>query len=58
MIHNNIIIISIIIIIKRGRQGKVERESEWYTRYQYKDHSLTIQTYRQEEEKGKNCGRL
>ena len=40
----------IIIIIKKGRQCKVERE--WYA-YQSEDPSPTIPTYRQKEEKGK-----
>ena len=41
----------IIIIIKKGRQCKAERE--WYTPYQSEDPSPTIPTYRQKEEKGK-----
>ena len=44
-------IIIIIIIIKKGRQCKAERE--WYTPYQSEDPSPTIPTYRQKEEKGK-----
>ena len=38
-----------IIIIKRGRQYKAERE--WYTSYQSEDPSPTIPTYRQKEYK-------
>ena len=45
---NNFII---IIIIKKGRQCKAERE--WSTPYQFEDPSPTIPTYRQREEKGK-----
>ena len=47
-----IYIFIIIIIIKRGRQCKAERE--WYTLYQSEDPSPTIPTFRQEEEKVKN----
>ena len=43
-------VIIIIIIVKKGRQCKAERE--WYTQYQYEDPSPTIPTYRQNEEKG------
>ena len=53
--QDNFIII-IIIIIKRGRQCKAERE--WYPTYQFEDPSPTIPTYRQEEEKEKNSRRL
>ena len=49
-------IIIIIIIIKRGRQCKAERE--WYTPYQSEDPSPTIPTYWQKEKKGKNSRRL
>ena len=45
----------IIIIIKKGRQCKAERE--WYTPYQSEDPSPTIPTYRQKEEKGKKSRR-
>ena len=45
-----------IIILKRGRQCKAERE--WYTPYQYEDPSPTIPTYRQKKEKEKNSRRL
>ena len=45
-----------IIIIKRGRQCKAERE--WYTPYQSEEPSPTIPTYRQEEEKWKNSIRI
>ena len=45
------IIFIIIIIIKKGRQCKAERE--WYTSYQSEDPNSTIPTYRQKEEKGK-----
>ena len=45
------VIIIIIIIIKKGRQWKAERE--WYTPYQSEDPSPTIPTNRQKEEKGK-----
>ena len=41
----------IIIIIKKGRQCKAERE--WYTPYQSEDPSPTIPTYEEKEEKGK-----
>ena len=41
----------IIIIIKKSRQCKAERE--WFTSYQSEDPSPTIPTYRQKEEKGK-----
>ena len=44
-------LVIIIIIIKKGRQCKAERE--WYTPYQSEDPSPTIPTYRQKEEKGK-----
>ena len=46
----------IIIIIKKGRQCKAERE--WYTPYQSEDQSPTIPTYRQKEEKEKKSKRL
>ena len=46
----------IIIIIKKGRQCKAERE--WCTPYQSEDPSPTIPTYRQKEEKGKKSRRL
>ena len=46
----------IIIIIKQGRQCMAERD--WCTPYQSKETSLTIPTYRQKEEKGKNSKRL
>ena len=46
----------IIIIIKKGRQCKAERE--WYTPYQSEDPSPTIPTYRQKEEKGQKSRRL
>ena len=46
----------IIIIIKKGRQCKAERE--WYTPYQSEDPSPTTPTYRQKEEKGKKSRRL
>ena len=46
----------IIIIIKRGRQCKAERE--WYTPYKSEDPSPTIPPNRQEEEKGKTSRRL
>ena len=46
----------IIIIIKKGRQFKAERE--WYTPYQSEDPSPIIPTYRQKEEKGKKSRRL
>ena len=49
-------IIIIIIIIKKGQQCKAGRE--WYTPYQSEDPSPTIPTYRQKEEKGKECRRL
>ena len=49
-------IIIIIIIIKKGRQCKAERE--WCTPYQSEDQSPTIPTYRQKEEKGKKSRRL
>ena len=39
----------IIIIIKKGRQWKAERE--WYIPYQSEDPSPTIPTYRQKEER-------
>ena len=45
-----------IIIIKKGRQCKAERE--WYTPYQSEDPSPTIPNYRQKEEKGKKSRRL
>ena len=44
-------IIIIIIIIRKGRQCKAERE--WYTPYQSEDPSPTIPTYRQKKWKGK-----
>ena len=44
-----------IIIIKKGRQCKAEREL--YTPYQSEDPSPTILTYRQKEEKEKNSRR-
>ena len=51
-LHATLLIkIIIIIIIKKGRQCKAERE--WYTSYQSEDPSPTIPTYRQKEEKGK-----
>ena len=53
-IVDNIIII--IIIIKKGRQCKAERER--YIPYQSEDPSPTIPTYRQKEEKGKESRRL
>ena len=46
----------IIIIIRKGRQCKAERE--WYTPYQSEDPSPTIPTYRQKEEKRKKSRRL
>ena len=46
----------ILIIIKKGRQCKAERES--YTPYQSEDPSPTIPTYRQKEEKGKRSRRV
>ena len=46
----------IIIIIKKGRQCKAERE--WCTPYQSEDPSPTIPTYIQKEEKGKKSRRL
>ena len=46
----------VIIIIKKGRQCKAERE--WCTTYQSEDPSLTIPTYRQNEEKGEKSRRL
>ena len=45
-----------IIIIKKGRQCKAERE--WCTHYQSEDPSPTIPTYRQKEEKRKKSRRL
>ena len=48
--------IIIIIIIKKGRQCKAERE--WYTPYQSEDPSPTIPTNRQKELKGKKSRRL
>ena len=53
----------IIIIIKKGRQCKAEREWYqrtfwWYTPYQSEDLSPTVPTYRQKEEKGKKLERL
>ena len=48
--ENKIIIHNKIIIIKKSRQCKAERE--WNTPYQSKDPSPTIPTYRQKEEKG------
>ena len=48
--------IIIIIIIKKGRQYKAERE--WCAPYQSDDPSQTIPTYRQKEEKGKKSRRL
>ena len=50
------IVIIIIIIFKKDRQCKAERE--WYTPYQSEDPSPTIPTYRQKEEKGKKSRRL
>ena len=49
-------IIIIIIIIKKGRQCKAERE--WYTPYQSEDPSPTIPTYRQNEAKWKKSRRV
>ena len=49
-------IIIIIIIIKKDRQCKAERE--WYTPYQSEHPSPTIPTYRQKEEKGKKSRRI
>ena len=49
-------IVIVIIIIKKGQQCKTGRE--WYTPYQSEDHSPTIPTYRQKEEKGKESRRL
>ena len=51
-----ILISIIIIIIKKGRQSKAERD--WYTPYQSEDPSPTIPTYWQKEEKGKKRRRL
>ena len=51
-----IIIIINIIIIKKGRQCKAERE--WYTPYQSEDPSPTIPNYRQKKLKGKTSRRL
>ena len=48
-------IIIIIIIIKKGRQCKADRE--WWTPYQSEDPSPTIPTYRQKEEKEKKSRR-
>ena len=48
--------IVIIIIIKKGRQCKAEREL--CTPYQSEDTTLTMPTYRQKEEKGKKSRRL
>ena len=48
--------ITIIIIIKNGRQCKAERG--WYTPYQSENPSPTIPTNRQKEEKGKSSRRL
>ena len=48
--------IIIIIIIKKGQQCKAVRE--WYTPYQSEDHSPTIPTNRQKEEKGNESRRL
>ena len=53
--HLSLIII-IIIIIKKGRQCKAERE--WYTPYQSEDPSPTIPTYRQKKEKAKKSRRI
>ena len=50
------VVIIIIIIITRGRQFKAKRER--YTPYQSEDPSLTIPSYRLDEEKGKNSTRL
>ena len=55
-IFNTCTKIIINIIIKKGRQCKVERE--WYTPYQSDDPSPTIQNYWQKEEKGKKSRRL
>ena len=55
-IGRNIIVVIMIIIIKKGRQCKAERE--WYTPYQSEDPILTIPTYRQKEEKGKKSRRI
>ena len=46
----------IIVIIKKGRQCKAERE--WFTPYQSEDPSPTIPTYGQKEEKEKKSRRL
>ena len=46
--HKEIMIIIVIIIIKRGRQCKTERE--WYTPYQSGDPSPAIPTYWQKED--------
>ena len=46
----------IIIIIKKGRQCKAERE--WYTPHQSEDPGPTIPTCIQKEEKGKKSRRL
>ena len=51
-----LLLLLLLIIKKRGRQCNAERE--WYTPYQSEDHSSTIPTYRQKEEKGKNSRRL
>ena len=53
---HNIYKLFIIIIIKKGRQCKAERE--WYTPYQSEDPIPTIPTYRQKEEKGEKSRRL
>ena len=53
---NDTIIISSIIIIKKGQQCKAGRE--WYAPYQSEDPSPIINTYRQKEEKGKESRRL
>ena len=54
-----IIVPIIIIIIKKGRQCKTEREGQgWERPYQSEDPSPTIPTYRQKEEKGMESRRL
>ena len=50
------IAVLIIIIIRKGRQCKAERESD--IPYQSENSNPTIPTYRQKEEKGKNSRRL
>ena len=54
ILYNKLLLYSIIIIIRKGRQCKAGRER--LTPYQSEDPNPTIPTYRMKEEKGKTVG--